>query len=197
MHAFSRITGFLFFVLSLSVFVSALPAYSHDSYNNAPAPGSYGQPSKSDVVVGAIAKLDVDVRAAVAALVECKAVADVKGHVDVIVKHVHTCADALVGVGAKIDVEATVKTDITAKIAALIILIVKACVDVSVRLGLKAVVGIFAQLDVCIKLLLVSLAGCIEGSVGLVAKIVAASCVDLLAQLKFDLCLKVLALAKL
>ncbi|KAG8683876.1 hypothetical protein FRC11_012948, partial [Ceratobasidium sp. 423] len=68
------------------------------------------------------------------------------------------------------------------------------CVQVFVALSLKFGVAIYAEIDVVLHLLPLSLNICIEGIVVLIAKALSSVTVGLLAQVNLQLCLGVLGL---
>ncbi|KAB5588336.1 Transmembrane protein [Ceratobasidium theobromae] len=110
---------------------------------------------------------------------------------------VEACARAILALGAKVDVDATVKADIAVKVAAIVTVIVKACVSLVAKFGIALCLTILAQVDICLKLLLVNLSVCIEGIIALVVKIVASLGVDAFVGVHLNLCLGVLGYLKL
>ncbi|CUA68924.1 hypothetical protein RSOLAG22IIIB_08169 [Rhizoctonia solani] len=187
MHVFSRLTSFVLFILSLSLFAHALPA-----------PGSSGalvtRDPKCDQLVDVVVDLKTKVDTCISAIVKAEVVADVSVQIDAIVGHVNTCANAIVAIGAVSDIDTVVKADIAARVAAIIAVIVKACLRLSVKFGLQVFLELFVKIDAAIKLLLVNLSVCIDGIVVLISQIVVATCAHILVTLNFELCLSVLAL---
>ncbi|KAH7326928.1 hypothetical protein B0J17DRAFT_632860 [Rhizoctonia solani] len=111
------------------------------------------------------AKVDVDVEDIVAV----KAVADLAAKVDVLVTDITACAKAIVALGANIEIDASVKADIAVKVAAMITVIVNACVSLVAKFGILVVITLLAKIDVCLQLLIVNLGVCVEGIISLVA----------------------------
>ncbi|MCV2423860.1 hypothetical protein LNV47_25085, partial [Paucibacter sp. DJ4R-1] len=141
MIAFTRLTSILLFVLSLGFLVSALPT-AVDSKALAARHASH---DLVDLIVDLQAKVEVDVKAIVAV----DAVVDLVAKVEVLVADVTACAKAVVAIGANIDIDASVKADIAVKVAAIISVIVKLCVDLVAKFGILVVVGLLAKIDVC------------------------------------------------
>ncbi|CAE7233256.1 unnamed protein product [Rhizoctonia solani] len=189
MHAFGRLTSFILFVLSLSLFAHALPA-----------PGTSAlsiRDPKCDQLLSAVVDLKANVDTCIVAAIKADGPAGVTAQVDLIVGHVHACADAIVAIGSITDMDAVVKADLAAKVAAIIAVILKACLRLSIKFGIQVCIELFVKLDAALKLLLVNLGVCVEGIVVLVSKIVIATCAHILVTLNFNLCLSVLAIVGL
>ncbi|CAE6452880.1 unnamed protein product [Rhizoctonia solani] len=165
MLAFTRITSILLFVLSLGFLVSALPTAMMSG-------SSYGH-----------------------GFFSVKAVADLAAKVEVLVADVTACAKAIVAVGVNIDIDASVKADIAVKVAAIITVIVKLCVDLVAKFGILVVIGLLAKIDLCLQLLIVNLGVCVEGIIVLVANIVVKLGVSVFASVHLGLCINALGLA--
>ncbi|KAH7326935.1 hypothetical protein B0J17DRAFT_222944 [Rhizoctonia solani] len=189
MIAFTRLTSILLFVLSLGFLVSALPT-TVDSKALATRHASHD-------LVGLIADLQPKVDDHVKAIVAVEAVVDLAAKVDVLVTDITACAKAVVAIGANIEIDASVKADIAVKVAAMITVIVNACVSLVAKFGIMVVVGLLAKIDFCLQLLLVNLGVCVEGIIPLVAKIVAKLGVSVFAQVHLGLCVNVLGLIDL
>lgn len=112
MLAFSRFTSVLFFLLSLSFLVAALPTSGNALASR--------DPTCSDKVVSALVDLQAHVEVDVKILASCKTVTEVTAQVDVMVGHIKACADLLIAIGAKIDMDASLKDEVAAKVAAII-----------------------------------------------------------------------------
>ncbi|KAJ1309307.1 hypothetical protein OPQ81_004969 [Rhizoctonia solani] len=190
MHAFSRLTSFILFVLSLSIFAHALPA-----------PGTSGvlatRDAKCDSLVNALVDLKAKVDVCVSALVKADVVTDVTTQLDLIVAHVELSAHDIVSIGPVSDADVVVKADIAAKVAAIIAVILKACLKVSIKLGVQVIAELLVKLDAALKLLLVNVGACVDGVVVLVSKIVVTTCAHIIVMLNLQLCAKVLALVNL
>ncbi|KAB5588626.1 Transmembrane protein [Ceratobasidium theobromae] len=188
MLAFSRLTSFLLFVLSLSFLTCALPA---------PAPNSNALAIRghSDVdLVKLVVDLEADVNAAVKVIADVDIITDLAVHVDALVVKVNTCAQAVAAIGANIDIDASVKADLAVRIAAIITAIVHVCVSVSAKFGILVVVSLFAKIDACLHLLLLNLGVCVQGIIALVANIVVKLGVSVFADVRLNLCLSILGL---
>ncbi|KAJ1306359.1 hypothetical protein OPQ81_007365 [Rhizoctonia solani] len=186
MIAFSRLTSILLFVLSLGFLVSALPT----AVDNKALAARHASDDLVGLIVDLQAKVDVDVKAIVAV----DAAVDLAAKIDVLVADVTACAKAIVAIGAKIDIDASVKADLAVKVAAIISVIVKLCVDLVAKFGILVVVGLLAKIDVCLQLLIVNLGVCVEGIISLVANIVVKLGVSVLASVHLGLCINVLGL---
>ncbi|KAJ1306356.1 hypothetical protein OPQ81_007362 [Rhizoctonia solani] len=186
MMAFSRLTSILLFVLSLGFLVSALPT----SVENKALAARHASDDLVALLVDLKAKVDIDVKA----IVDVTVAADLAAKVNVLVADITACAKAVVAIGANIDIDASVKADIAVKVAAIISVIVKLCVDLVAKFGILVVVGILAQIDVCINLLLVNLGVVVNGVIALVADIVVKLGVDVFVNAHLGLCLNVLGL---
>ncbi|KAG9084108.1 hypothetical protein FRC06_004205, partial [Ceratobasidium sp. 370] len=154
MHAFTRVAAFIFFLLSLSFLVSALPSSPR-------TPDAISGVIGTDPVSITLAKFVVEIGAKVNALPIA---------IDVLVEVINGCANELLKVSAGVEVTVEAKASIVACICSIITLIAKVCAVVSVKFGLFVVLGRLAKIDVCVKLLLVNLNICIAGILSLILK---------------------------
>lgn len=185
MSSFIRVAGAAAVVLSLGYLATALPAVSTDSI-----PAITGTDACSQLV----AKLVIDIKACIDVILGCNTVADVTVAIHALVAVITGCADELLKIGAGVQVVAEAKLNIAACIAAILTVVVKVCVQVSLKFGITVVAALLAEVDLCLKLLLVNLNICIGGIVELVVKALASVTVGLLAQINLKLCLGVLGL---
>ncbi|CAE7204680.1 unnamed protein product [Rhizoctonia solani] len=186
MLAFTRLTSILLFVLSLGFLVSALPA----AVDTKALAARHSSNDLVGLLVDLQAKIDVHVKAIVAV----DAVVDLAAKIDVLVADVTACAKAIVAIGVNIDIDAAVKADIAVKVAAIISVIVKLCVDLVAKFGILVVVGLLAKIDLCLQLLIVNLGVCVEGVIVLIAQIVVKLGVSVFASVHLGLCINVLGL---
>ncbi|CAE6493270.1 unnamed protein product [Rhizoctonia solani] len=186
MIAFTRLTSILLFVLSLGFLVSALPT-AVDSKALAARHASHD-------LVTAIAELQAKVDADVKAILAVEAAVDLAVKVEVMVADITACANAVLAIGANIDIDASVKADIAVKVAAIITVIINACVSIVAKFGILVVVTLLAKIDLCLQLLLVNLSVCIDGILVLIANIVVKLGLSVLASVHLGLCINVLGL---
>ncbi|KAG8694646.1 hypothetical protein FRC08_008345 [Ceratobasidium sp. 394] len=189
MHAFTRLTSFLLFVLSLSFLACALPSTA--------AAGSKDLAARCDNcgqnVLGIVGALKTEVDVVVAALAKVDKVADVEALVNPLIVKVETAAKAILAIGALANVDAVTKAQIVAEVVALIYVILQVCLSLSVKLGLSVLVAIFVKLDACLHLLLANLDICIVGILEIILKLLAGVSADIFAKLGFSLCLEIFA----
>ncbi|CAE6450297.1 unnamed protein product [Rhizoctonia solani] len=187
MHVLSRLTSFILFVLSMSIFTHALPS-----------PGTSGalttRDAKCDQLVDVVVALKANVDTCIAAIVKADVAADINLQLEAIVRHVQATADTIVTVGAVADMDAIVKADVAAKVAAIIAVILKACLRLSIKFGIQVFLELFVKIDAALKLLLVNIGACVDGIVILISQIVVATCAHILVTLSFKSCLSVLTL---
>ncbi|CAE6542263.1 unnamed protein product [Rhizoctonia solani] len=186
MLAFTRLTSILLFVLSLGFLVSALPTAA-DSKALVARHGS-------EHLVGMVADLKVKVEAHVQVIGAVTAAVELAAKIQLLVADVTACAKAIVAVGANIQIDASVKADIALQVAAIITAIVNLCVSLVAKFGIAVVVGLFAQIDVCLQLLIGNLGVCVEGIIGLIAKGVVNIGVSVFASVHLSLCINALGL---
>ncbi|KAL5636377.1 hypothetical protein ACGC1H_000367 [Rhizoctonia solani] len=187
MHVFSRLTGFIVFVLSLSIFAHALPTHG--------TPGALTtRDAKCDQLVDVIANLKAKVDTCISLIAKAEVMVDVEPQLDAIIGHIEATANAVLAVGAAVDIDAIVKADIAAKVAGIIAVILKACLRLSIKFGLQILVELFVKVDAALKLLIVNLGVCVEGIAMLISQFVIATCAHILVTLDFKLCLSVLTL---
>ncbi|QRV96178.1 transmembrane protein [Ceratobasidium sp. AG-Ba] len=175
MLSFARLTSFLLFVLSLSFLTCAAPTPKSSGlavrdYGYGDDRGSY---SPSDNVAEILVGLKADVDATCNKIVDITVFAEIQSEVAVLVAHVHHAAELVLALG-EVKVDADVQMKIAVQVYAIIKVIIQAFAKVSARFGITAVLAIWAQIDACIRLLLVNCDVCIHGIVAVVLKL----CVD-------------------
>ncbi|EUC59583.1 hypothetical protein RSOL_320720 [Rhizoctonia solani AG-3 Rhs1AP] len=188
MIAFTRLTTFLLFVLSLGFLACAAPTSDN---TQALAARSGDCNALVDALVGLEAKLnvymDICVNAEVLADVEAKLVVPIVADLDV-------CTKAVVAIGAIADVDAKIKLDIIAHIAVIVKLVAQILIKISAKLSVSVMAKICAQIDLCLKALLVALNICIQGVVGLALKAIVNLTVVVFIKVKLALCADILGL---
>ncbi|CAE6437364.1 unnamed protein product [Rhizoctonia solani] len=187
MPSFAQFAGLAAVVLSLGYVASALPL-------NVLMPVNLSC-TGSDPVSLAMAKILVDLQAKISLIAGCNTVADLTIAVDALCAILKSCSDELLKIGAGAAITTDAQASIVACIAGIVTLVVRACISVTLKLGLSAVLVLIAKIDVALQLLLVNLNVCIDGIVVLIAKALASVTVGLLAQVQLKLCLGVLGLA--
>ncbi|KAG8698635.1 hypothetical protein FRC09_007122 [Ceratobasidium sp. 395] len=182
MHTFTHIAAFVFILFSLSFLVSAIPT----------APRTLGAiypPAGEDAISAILIKLCLrDLEVKIKALLGCGTLPELKLAIKVLIGLFQPCADELLKVDANVTISAKAKASIVT------CLLVKVCAEVSVKFGIVVVVDLFAELDVCLKALLVNLNICIAGVLVLIVKTLAQATVGLLFNIHFELCSAVLGL---
>ncbi|CUA77354.1 hypothetical protein RSOLAG22IIIB_06667 [Rhizoctonia solani] len=190
MLAFSRLTTFLLFVLSLGFLTCAAPT-TGNTQNLAVRGGSCPDAVNALVVLETKLKghLDVCANAEILADVDAKLIAVIKADIN-------ACVDAIVAIGVLTDVDAKVKADIVARIAIIVKLVAQILIKISAKLSVSVMAQICAQIDVCLKALLVALNVCIQGVVGLSLKAIVDLTVIVFIKVKLVLCADILGLLK-
>ncbi|KAF8602428.1 hypothetical protein BDV93DRAFT_545280 [Ceratobasidium sp. AG-I] len=186
MSTFTRIAGAALLVLSLSYLVSALPAPAI----NVQIPAIIGTDAVSCVLAKFIAEIEVKIHA----LVGCGSIVQLTVAIQALILVFQGCCDELLKIGAGVAITVDAQANIVVCIAAMITLLAKVCAAVSIKFGILVVLGLFAQLDIVVKLLLINLNICIDGILVLIAKAIASVTVGVLAQVQLKLCLGVLGL---
>ncbi|KAG8762812.1 hypothetical protein FRC12_008836 [Ceratobasidium sp. 428] len=188
MHTFTHIAAFVFILFSLSFLVSAIPT----------APRTLGAiypPAGEDAISAILIKLCLrDLEVKIKALLGCGTLPELKLAIKVLIGLFQPCADELLKVDANVTISAKAKASIVTCVCSIITLLVKVCAEVSVKFGIVVVVDLFAELDVCLKALLVNLNICIAGVLVLIVKTLAQATVGLLFNIHFELCSAVLGL---
>ncbi|KAF8748548.1 hypothetical protein RHS01_10754 [Rhizoctonia solani] len=169
MHAFSRLATFLIFVLSLSIFTYALPASGTS--------GALSTREKCQSLIDVLVDLKSNVDTCISTIVKADASADVVVQLDLMVGHVEASALSIKEIGSITDIDAVVKADFAARIAAII----------------AVLVGVFVKIDAAVKLLLTNVGACVDGIVVLTSQIVMSTCGHIIVDLNFRLVAGVLA----
>ncbi|KAG8778472.1 hypothetical protein FRC12_024976 [Ceratobasidium sp. 428] len=188
MHTFTRIAAFAFILFSLSFLVSAIPTAPRHTL------GAIYLPTGGDAVSAIFIKLCVNLEAKIKALYGCGTLVELEAALNVLLTLFGGCADELLKVDVDVVVSAEAKASIVACVCSIITLLVKVCAEVSVKFGIIAVVGLYAKLDLCLKVLLVNLNICIGGILALIVKSLTGATIGLLAKVHLKLCLSVLGL---
>ncbi|KAG9093812.1 hypothetical protein FRC07_011410, partial [Ceratobasidium sp. 392] len=115
MLAFTRLTSFLLLVLSLSFLTCALPTAATVDTEELAARTVAGQ-----VVLNEVVHLKTKIDVATEVLVACVTIAEVKAQVNVIVALIEVASKAILATGASIVVDAALKAQIAAEVAAII-----------------------------------------------------------------------------
>ncbi|KEP47106.1 putative transmembrane protein [Rhizoctonia solani 123E] len=221
MQTFGRLLSVLTFLLSLGFFAHALPAAPNAglavrAYGSpAPSNGGYSKPTSGGDVLNIMADLKVKVDAHVEVLAKAVVVADVKARVDLLVADIKAVATVCTGVKLNVDAEVTAKIAVT--IVAIISVrlvsysismtfltlleqaIVKVCAALSVKIGVQVCLALWAQIDVALHLLILTLNVCISGFLQILIKLCVNLDAEVIAALKvvrLDLCVKILAIVK-
>ncbi|KAG8716572.1 hypothetical protein FRC09_015558 [Ceratobasidium sp. 395] len=183
MLAFSRLTSFLLFVLSLSFLTCAL---------RTPAVAGSKELAVRDGGAQALLDICIDLEAKVAAKVQalggCNNVADAKVGLVAIVDLIDAAAKAVSAVG-KVEVTADVTVQIVAHVSAMICVVLKLCLELCAKFGLTVFLALLAQLDVCLRLLVLNIDLCMQGFAALLAKAVVDGGINLEVCLQLHLTL--------
>ncbi|KAF8758442.1 hypothetical protein RHS01_02269 [Rhizoctonia solani] len=142
-------------------------------------------------------KIPVPCEQKIRALLILNSVAELKVAIAVIVALFKECGDELLKIGAGVAIDVDAHASIVACVSAVITLLVKICLQLSVKFGVAAVVAIFADIDVVLRVCLVNLEVCVVGIVALIVQACVYITASVLAQVKFDSCAEVLVKAGL
>ncbi|CAE6535572.1 unnamed protein product [Rhizoctonia solani] len=190
MIAFTRLTTFLLFVLSLGFLACAAPT-SDNTQALAVRSGD------CNALVDALVDLEVKLKAHLDVCVNADVLADVNVNlVAKVVADVDVCTKAVLAIGAIADVDAKIKLDIIAHIAVIVKLVAQILIKISAKLSVSVMAKICAQIDLCLKALLVALNVCIDGVVGLALKAIVDLTVVVFIKVKLVLCADILGLVK-
>ncbi|KAJ1308124.1 hypothetical protein OPQ81_003847 [Rhizoctonia solani] len=190
MSSFLRYAGAAALLLSFGLFVQALPVLI-----DVKVPVPIG----TDVVSKVFANLVIngEIEAKLKAIAAINTLVELKALIAVIVTLFKGCADELLKIGAGVVVDVDAQASIVACVAAIITLLVKVFAQVSLKLGITVCAAVFAEVDVCLRALLVNLNICIDGIVTLVVKALVSVTVAVLVGLKLQVCADILAKAGL
>ncbi|CEL61267.1 hypothetical protein RSOLAG1IB_09889 [Rhizoctonia solani AG-1 IB] len=189
MLAFSRLTTFLLFVLSLSFLTCAAPTSGKAQELSIREDNCSG-------VVTALAQLEAKLKVHLDA---CAQIDAKVGAEDLIVKvkaDIDATVQAVVSVNVHGNVEGKVKTEIIGRIAAIITIVAKILIKLSAKLSVSVMAQICVQIDACLKALLLSLNVLIPGIVSLSLNAIVDLTVIVFIKVKLVLCAEVLGLLK-
>ncbi|ELU37992.1 hypothetical protein AG1IA_07973 [Rhizoctonia solani AG-1 IA] len=151
--------------------------------------------ASKDAVSCALNKLivELDIVAKLNACLNLTSIAEVQAALRVCVDAIKLCTEELLSIGVVAEIDARAKADIVATVAAIITLFLKVCLQISLKFGVALVATVVAEVDVCIKALLVSLNICIDGIIVLVVKAITSVSVGLFADVGLRLCASIFA----
>ncbi|KAG8793827.1 hypothetical protein FRC12_001457 [Ceratobasidium sp. 428] len=182
MLAFSRLTSFLLFVLSLSFLTCALPTPAVAGSKEL-AIRDGGDQALLSVVAGLRANADAKVQD----LGGCNNVVDAKAGLSVIVELIGDAATNVSALG-KVEVAADVTVQIVAHVSAVICVVLKLCLELGAKFGVTVFLAVLAKLDLCLHLLVLNLGVCIQGFAALCAKAFVGIDLGAFAKLHLVLC---------
>ncbi|CAE6437375.1 unnamed protein product [Rhizoctonia solani] len=185
MSGISRLLSLVIFLLSLSVITFALPTPT-SSYSEE-TDSLFVLNTKPNDVLGLLIDLEGKIKEPIRLVAEAQSYSGIRTQVEVVVAHLEACNTAVLAASKHGEMGESTKAEIAGKAAAIISMIVRTCLEVSLRLGWFLVFGVFSKLDVCLKMLITNL-GIIYGGglVTLIAKTVASTCTQLLISLNFN-----------
>ncbi|CAE6459125.1 unnamed protein product [Rhizoctonia solani] len=185
--SFLRLAGAAAVLLSLGLFARALPMNLLGDIN-------VHALAATDGVSCALNKLiEADIIGKINGCVHLDSLADVSVALNACIELIKACSDELLKIGATVTLDAKAKEDIVAFVAAIITLFVKVCLQLTLKFGVAAVARIFADIDLCIKLLLVNLNVCVDGIIALVLNALVSVTVGLMPQLNLAVCASLFA----
>ncbi|CCO31924.1 hypothetical protein BN14_05976 [Rhizoctonia solani AG-1 IB] len=198
MPAFNRFASLLILLLSFVLLSLALPtpnpSYSEES-DRLQLPVSNATPNK---VLHLLTDLEEKIKEPMRLVVEANSYSEVRAQVEVVVSYLETCSEGVLAAGKQdVGIDESMEEEIANRVAAIVSIIVRSCLEVSLKLGWFLVFGIFAKIDVCLKLLIVNLGTCGEGIVSSIAKVVASTCAQLLISLNFNQAMTALSITSL
>ncbi|QRW16684.1 hypothetical protein RhiXN_04686 [Rhizoctonia solani] len=133
--------------MSFGFLVSALPTTALNSKELAVR-------HDSSELATLVVNLQADIDVCAKAIAGLSVTADIFAQIDILTGKINSCAAAILALGAGIDIEASVKADIAAKLGAIISVIVQLCISLNAKLGIIVVLGLFAKIDACLQLLI-------------------------------------------
>ncbi|GAB1518698.1 hypothetical protein RhiTH_001762 [Rhizoctonia solani] len=181
----------MLFIMPFGFLVSALPTATSNSKELAVR-------HDSSELATLVVNLQADIDVCTKAIAGLSVTADIFAQIDILTGKINSCAAAILALGAGIDIEASVKADIAAKLGAIISVIVQLCISLNAKLGIIVVLGLFAKIDACLQLLITNSGVCAEGIISLVANVALSSVVkfgiEAFANTHLGLCAQVLGL---
>ncbi|CAE6439028.1 unnamed protein product [Rhizoctonia solani] len=180
MSTFYRFFGLAIVLISFGLLVSALPSPRDDD--------------TAWVIVGTdplcelLKEFFVKARVCLDVIAECQDLVKLKADIAIFVALCNAHAAQLLKVGADVKVTAEAQASIVACYAAMITLLVKACLSLTVKFGLAVIIAICVEVDAALSLVLKNLDLCIKGVVVLIIQACGNAVVGGFAQLKFKLC---------
>ncbi|CAE6446537.1 unnamed protein product [Rhizoctonia solani] len=190
MIAFSRLSAFLLFVLSLSFLTCAAPTSSKTQELSV-------RGGDCHTVINALADLEAKLKLNLDACVAIKADVDINAEIIAKVKaDIEATAHVVASVGAIVDVDAKLKAEVITHIATVVTLVAKILIKLSAKISASVMANIILQIDACLKALLVALNVCIQGVVSLSLKAIVDLTVVVFIKVKLLLCADILGLLK-
>ncbi|CAE6419551.1 unnamed protein product [Rhizoctonia solani] len=204
MLAFTRLTSVIFFVLSLSWLVCALPRPTPVMHGQKPGTahalsvrGHHEGAGNIKVLLGAVVDLKAKVvaRADVISNIQIGALVQAQAEVDRLIADIELCSSTIAELKT-LNIDAQLKASIAGHVLVIIKAIIKICGSLSVKFGIQVFLEVFAKLDASLKVLLRGLDGCMDGFLVILAKLLVEADMRALAEAKLILCHDMLVLIR-
>ncbi|QRW15559.1 transmembrane protein, putative [Rhizoctonia solani] len=204
MLAFTRLTSVIFFVLSLSWLVCALPRPTPVMHGQKPGTahalsvrGHHEGAGNIKVLLGAVVDLKAKVvaRADVISNIQIGAHVQAQAEVDRLIADIELCSSTIAELKT-LNIDAQLKASIAGHVLVIIKAIIKICGSLSVKFGIQVFFEVFAKLDASLKVLLRGLDGCMDGFLVILAKLLVEADMRALAEAKLILCHDMLVLIR-
>ncbi|GAB1527824.1 hypothetical protein RhiTH_011012 [Rhizoctonia solani] len=216
MLAFTRLTSVIFFVLSLSWLVCALPRPTPVMHGQKPGTahalsvrGHHEGAGNIKVLLGAVVDLKAKVVAradviknfnssggfAMTGNIQIGALVQAQAEVDRLIADIELCSSTIAELKT-LNIDAQLKASIAGHVLVIIKAIIKICGSLSVKFGIQVFFEVFAKLDASLKVLLRGLDGCMDGFLVILAKLLVEADMRALAEAKLILCHDMLVLIR-
>ncbi|KDN35469.1 hypothetical protein RSAG8_11552, partial [Rhizoctonia solani AG-8 WAC10335] len=141
------------------------------------------------VLLGVIGDLKVKITTRVDALVDIKADALVEAQAEIsaLVADIELCSNAIASL-KNLNVDAKLKASIAAHVLVIVRAILKICASLTAKFGIQVFLELFAQLDLCLKVLLRALDACMDGFLVVLGKLLVEADLKALVEAKLIVC---------
>ncbi|CAE6459107.1 unnamed protein product [Rhizoctonia solani] len=194
MLAFTRLTNFVFFLLSSSLLVCAVPApvmhsQMHGKTHALSTRGHQEGAGNVKVFMGAVVDLKAKVaaRADLIANIKTDALVQAQVEIDLLIADIELCSTAIADL-KNLNIDAKLKASIAGHVLVVVKAIIKICGSLTTKFGIQVFLELFAKLDACLKVLLRSLDVCTDSFLVVLAKLLVEVDLRALIEAKLIIC---------
>ncbi|CAE6451129.1 unnamed protein product [Rhizoctonia solani] len=194
MLAFTRLAGFILFVLSLGLLTCSAPTplmrgLKSGQLHSVAVRGHQEGAGNVKILLGAVVdlKAKVSARADAIADIQVDALGEAQADINALVADIELCATTVAALKS-LNVDARLKASIAAHVLVIIKAILKICASLTAKFGIQVFLDLYAKIDLCLKVLLRSLDVCMDGFLVITGKLLVEADLKALVEAQLVVC---------